>query len=136
MSGLKDWFEDLLDNNLPGGKKTRKVLEQIVGHFMLVGGLSGAVGALLVFGVEKIDDNTNDLITIPGSVYLVASLITSFAGGTIREYLQNIGDEPNEKTLFTIPIGDGLPVNADLMIDWVVTGFGGLIPGVIFMVII
>ena len=107
--GFKDKAEDWLDNNLPGGKATRKKLEQ-VGHAAL-----GALASVVFFWV-------------PGAWIILASFGMATGVGVVREYFQNWGDPPEIDTLFII--FEQLPVNADMLIDIGFFSIGGLVFGV------
>ena len=122
---IKDWFEDTLDSLI--GKSGRKFLEQ-VGHFAIwPGGIGGVPGAAAVLGLNYIPG-----VEIPIWGFIIGGLITSTAATLWREYNQNIGDEPDDRTLTVLPIGPGLPVNWDMIIDICVSIPGGLIAGIGF----
>ncbi len=127
---IKDWFEDLIDNS-PIGKKGRKILEQ-VGHFAIwPGGVGGVPGAALVMGLDFIPG-----LTIPIWAHIIGGILTAGALAAWREYKQNIGDEPDESTIELVEIkGRILPVNWDMIIDWIVSTAGGSIAGVGFFFI-
>ncbi len=122
---MNDKVEDWLDRLF--GRKGRKILEQF-GHFLL-GALAGSIPAGIVLGVNMID--SSDVKYMLG-VYIASGLLGGIAMATWREIKQNLGDEPDDSTLFTIW---GLPVNRDLIIDWLITAAGGLLPGIGFYLI-
>ena len=126
---IKDWFEDALDNTI--GKPARKALEQ-VGHFAIwPGGVGGIPGAAIALGIDAIPG-----LEVPIGAYIVAGIVTAMALATWREYNQNIGDEPDESTFHQLKVGDKiLPINQDMVVDWVISSAGGLLAGVGFFFI-
>ncbi len=126
---IKDWFEDGLDSLI--GKQGRKIVEQ-VGHFAIwPGGVGGVPGAALVMGLDFIPG-----LTMPIWVHVIGGVLTAGALAAWREYNQNIGDPIDESTIEVIHFGDRkLPINKDMIIDWIVSTAGGSIAGVGFFFI-
>lgn len=118
---LKNKIEDFLDRTI--GRRGRKALEQVA-HFLLIGAPWGCIGAGVVWWIDSSNDTQS-----PIGVYITAGLLTAIIRATWREVAQNIGDEPDESTRLTI---GRLPINRDMIIDWVITASGGIVPGVGF----
>jgi hypothetical protein len=110
---LKDKFENWIDPKWGGkGKTVRKILEQFA-H----AAVAGACGFLVV---NWLPDGL--AWQIPTAV-VVALLL-----GGVREYFQNVGDEPDDETLFSL---GKLPVNGDMLIDMGAYGIGGMVAGLL-----
>ena len=125
---IKDWLENAIDETM--GKPFRKGMEQF-GHFAIwPGGIGGIPGAGVILLIDMIP-GTN----LPIWAYITAALITSTVNTLYREYKQNIGDTPDERTLVVLPVGPGLPVNWDMVLDICVSIPGGLIAGIGFFFI-
>ena len=117
----KDKIEDFLDRTI--GKRGRKLLEQVA-HFLLIGAPWGCIGAGALWLIDR-----SAGIDAPIGGYVAAGLLTSIFWATWREVAQNIGDPSDDTTLFRV---GRLPVNRDLIVDWIVTASGGLVPGIGF----
>ncbi len=126
---IKDTVEDFLDNTI--GKQGRKALEQ-VGHFAIwPGGVGGVPGAAMVLGIDAIPG-----LTIPIGGYIAGGIVTAAVLATWREYKQNIGDPCDNSTIHWIKIkGQILPINADMVVDWIISSAGGILAGVGFFFI-
>ena len=120
---LKRDAEEWMDRKW--GKPTRKKVEQ--GLHALMGSIAGIPLPGIIFGIELA---TGFEAHFAG--YVVAGLIGSVAWATYREYKQNIGDPSDETTIRRI---GNLPINKDMIIDWLFTGGAGILPGVIFYLI-
>lgn len=105
---MKDAIEGWLDATI--GRPGRKFLEQVA-HAIMAGIPAFLVVNWLPSGLSW---------QIPTAI-----VFALFVGG-IREYFQNIGDEPDEDTLFQV--GD-LPVNGDMLLDMGAYGCGGMLAG-------
>ena len=105
---MKDTIEDFLDDLI--GKSGRKFLEQIA-HALMAG-----VPAFLV--VNWLPDGL--AWQIPTGIVFAMLL------GGIREYFQNVGDEPDDETLFSL---SDVPVNGDMLLDMGAYGCGGMLAG-------
>ncbi len=126
---IKDWFEEGIDNTL--GKPFRKGLEQF-GHFTIYpGGVGGVPGAAIVMGLDAIPGVTASIWW-----HILGGVITAAALAAWREYKQNIGDEPDDSTIYFVDIGGRvLPVNWDMVVDWCVSAAGGMLAGIGFFFI-
>lgn len=106
---FKDKAEDFIDGLI--GKPARKVLEQ-VGHALMAG-----VPAFLAVHWLPIDGPWK-----LGLAVLVAVVGLPYAWGAAREYTQNVGDPPDEKTLFSI---GRVPINPNMLLDMLAYAIGG-----------
>ena len=107
---MKDTIEGWLDDKI--GKSGRKALEQVA-HALLAG-----IPAFLTVNWLP--------LPIGASVGLAVALALLLGG--VREYLQNVGDEPDDETLFTL---GKLPVNGDMLLDMAAYGIGGVVAGLL-----
>lgn len=105
---MKDAIEGFLDSTI--GKPARKALEQVA-HALMVG-----IPALLA--VNWLPDGLAWQLPIALSLALL--------GGGVREYFQNVGDDPDDSTLFSL---GNVPVNGDMLLDMGAYGVGGLAGG-------
>lgn len=89
---MERWLDTLI------GRRGRKILEQ-VGHAAMAG-----VPAFLVANWLPISDQ----------LQVVVAVVFGLSLGITREYFQNVGDPPDEDTLFSI---GRLPINLDMIVD-------------------
>lgn len=107
---LKDKIEDRIDATI--GKPARKALEQVA-HALMVG-----IPAFLA--VNWLPDGLAWQLPIAVSLALLA--------GGVREYFQNVGDDPDDETLFSL---GNVPVNGDMLLDMGSYGVGGVVAGLL-----
>lgn len=98
------------------GRNVRKALEQVA-HAIMAG-----VPAFLVV----------NWLPIPFGAQVGLAVACAVLLGGIREYLQNVGDEPDETTLFSI---GKLPINENMLIDMAAYLVGGVLAGVLGAII-
>ncbi len=94
-----DSFENAIDNTL--GKPFRKAMEQVF-HALI----AAIVAGITTWGLLELG--------LPVEAAAAIGAIVGLLLGLVREYFQNVGDEPDEDTLFTI--GD-VPINKDMLWD-------------------
>ncbi len=94
-----DSFENAIDNTF--GKPFRKVMEQ-VWHALI----AAIVAGITTWGLLELG--------LPVEAAAAIGALVGLLLGLVREYFQNVGDEPDEDTLFSI--GD-LPVNKNMLWD-------------------
>ncbi len=94
-----DSFENAIDNTL--GKPFRKVMEQV---FQAL--IAAVVAGITTWGLLELG--------LPVEAAAAIGALVGLLLGLVREYFQNVGDEPDEDTLFTI--GD-VPINKDMLWD-------------------
>ena len=114
---MKNIFKELArwwDALFPAAKTVRKVVEQI-GHALMAG-----VPAFLV--VNWLPDGLAWQMPIAVSVALIL--------GGVREYFQNVGDDPEGN-----PVLFGVPINGDLLLDMLAYGVGGAAAGFLGFVV-
>ena len=111
---MKDAIEGFLDNTI--GKSGRKALEQVA-HALMAG-----IPAFLA--VNWLPDGL--AWQLPTAISL--ALLT----GGVREYFQNVGDDPDDETLFSL---GNLPVNGDMLLDMGAYGVGGVVAGLLGFVV-
>ena len=111
---MKDAIEGWLDDKI--GKSGRKALEQVAHAFM------AAVPAFLA--VNWLPDGL--------AWQIPTALVVALLAGGIREYFQNVGDTPDDETLFSL---GNVPVNGDMLLDMGAYGIGGVIAGLLGFVV-
>ena len=107
---IEEWLDRVV------GKKVRKALEQL-GHALMSG-----LPALTVPYLGL-------LIGLPAASAAALGATVGMILGLTREYIQNIGDAPDETTLFVI---EDLPVNKDMLIDITAYFIGAVTGGLVF----
>ena len=94
----------------PWAKPAREIVEQI-GHAIM----AGAPAFLVVFWLP-----------LPWGVQIGLAVAVAVILGGIREYRQNVGDDPEGAPVFF-----GVPLNLDLVLDMAAYAIGGLVAGVL-----
>lgn len=102
------------------GKKVRKGLEQL-GHSL--------IGGLPALGVTYL----TALIGLPVASAAALGACLGLLIGVAREVVQNLGDAPDEETLFVL--FDSLPVNKDMLLDVTFYFIGAVVGGFVGVLI-
>ena len=112
---LKRDFENAFDDLCKPCKMIRKiVIEQFLGH----AGIFGALGFLAA-----------NWLPLPSVLQATVAVLVAVLLGVAREIYQNWGDPRERNTLFVLPLGPGVPVNFDMMLDVFFYSVGGGVAG-------
>lgn len=110
---MKQFFKKLArwwDALFPAAKMVREIIEQ-VGHAIM----AGVPAFLAVYWLP-----------LPWGVQIGIAVAVAVILGGIREYRQNVGDDPEGAPVFF-----GVPLNLDLVLDMAAYAVGGLVAGVL-----
>ena len=107
-------MEDFIDGLI--GKPARKALEQ-VGHALMAGIPAGAAA----YGLAALGLPFAAAFGIGVAISIIG---VPYAWGFFREFTQNWGDEPDERTFLQI---SKLPINMNMVLDKVFYAVGGVL---------